>query len=304
MHGGEAAAAIRAEEECKTAAAADAKWQAILPDVCPDTTQAEQAAARHKKPNARGLFTRSLGPALASLALILLGAYVIRELQTQHAPVHNGRIANSPQPVPLTPHPKLGKVVAAPSNRQPTTDNQSNIPDSTLGNPPEDKADYYQQAVVVAEYGDYAAAIVLLTKAITIHPNSAKLHTDRGIYYCRVGNLDQAVVDLTQAIDIAPTLAKAYHNRGVVRVTQGKFNLAINDFDTAIRIDPAYSFAYTNRDVAVQKKREMEGGTYTTDSPRSTPHTTVRQAVDHDTAIQSAEEYYRKRAATKKSSQQ
>jgi tetratricopeptide (TPR) repeat protein len=91
----------------------------------------------------------------------------------------------------------------------------------------------------------------------------ADYYIERGIDSCRTGNLDQAVADLTQAIKIDPKSAKAYYSRGVVRVKQGEFDLAIQDFETALALDPDYSVAATGMELAVRKKREKEGDTYT-----------------------------------------
>jgi tetratricopeptide (TPR) repeat protein len=212
--------------------------------------------------------------------------------QRSVSPVANKATASLPDPSP-------------PGNDAPDAAGSARgNPAAPLPEPPladdTDATDYYQQAAAKADRGDYAGAVVLLNRAIAIEPNAVKLYTDRGIYYCKLDNLDQAATDLTKAIEIEPNRAKPYHNRGVVRLLQGEFDLAIHDFDTAIRLEPTYSAAYANRDLAIQKKREMEHNAYVPAPQRSAPRITVRDAVDRNTAIQSSEEYYRKRAAMKR----
>lgn len=130
---------------------------------------------------------------------------------------------------------------------------------------------------------------------------AAHRYIEQGIANAKTGHLEQAILDLTEAIKIDARYAKAYFNRGVVWIMLGEYDIAIHDFDRTIQLDPKYPLVFEHRDLAVERKRGSNGGRYIPSPPTLRERVSVREAVDRDTAIRSAEEYYRKRAAAKQS---
>ena len=265
------ATAARQEEEGRKAAAA-AKARKAATEAAAEN-QADKNVPGRKMPTVRWPFTRSLGPSLACLAIILLGGYVIRALQTQQAPVPERKIANSPQPALLSAQPEQGntgeleaKRIAAlaaaekksAAERQTAEEKKRNkaVAETTVAI---DKATAERRAAAekAAAIGqDDGLTLSGGDKAIDPNQQEADTYIESGISNCREGNLEQAIIDLTEAIKINSHYARAYFNRGIVWTMLGEYDIAIHDFDRTIAIDPDYPRVLAHRDLAEQRKRE------------------------------------------------
>jgi tetratricopeptide (TPR) repeat protein len=89
--------------------------------------------------------------------------------------------------------------------------------------------------------GEYASAIIDLTRAIGMKPQSADLMFLRGETFRRMGRFDDAMIDLTKAIDLDPKSARAYASRGAIFNERGYFIPARTDLDTALALDPRHA---------------------------------------------------------------
>jgi len=61
-------------------------------------------------------------------------------------------------------------------------------------------------------------------------PKDANVYSDRSIAYRNKREFDLAIVDLTKAIELNPDSAAAYYSRGLVYRDRRKYDLAIVDF--------------------------------------------------------------------------
>ncbi|MEI8375420.1 MAG: tetratricopeptide repeat protein [Planctomycetota bacterium] len=82
---------------------------------------------------------------------------------------------------------------------------------------------------------------------------STETYVERGVAYCRKGDLMAALSDFNVAIRVNVGNARAYHNRGIVHILLERPDAAIADFTDAIRINPHYALAYVNRALAYTK---------------------------------------------------
>jgi tetratricopeptide (TPR) repeat protein len=86
----------------------------------------------------------------------------------------------------------------------------------------------------------------------------ATLLTDRGVAKWRLKQFDAAIVDLTKAISLSPDHAPAYNNRGTVLMDMNRVEDAYKDFERAIALSPSFGAAYNNRANAHQKLKRLE----------------------------------------------
>lgn len=93
----------------------------------------------------------------------------------------------------------------------------------------------------------YQQALADFTEAISLKPDSASAHSNRGYTYSLLGDFERAIADLTRAIELRPDFPAAYSNRGNAYGVMGDYPRALADLDTAIRLRPGFAVAYGNR---------------------------------------------------------
>lgn len=76
------------------------------------------------------------------------------------------------------------------------------------------------------------------SEAVSINPNDAQTHYDRGNLYLNQGKIDLALADYNQTLEIDPNFALGYYNRGLVYQQQGQRDLAEADYRKALQLDP------------------------------------------------------------------
>ena len=78
-------------------------------------------------------------------------------------------------------------------------------------------------------------------------PYKARPYINRGISYCRLGELDRSWKDLNKGIGINPNFAISYFYRGLIYEKQGRPIQALIEFSKAITIEPRNPLAYYKR---------------------------------------------------------
>ncbi|PCH91342.1 MAG: hypothetical protein COB85_09200 [Bacteroidetes bacterium] len=106
---------------------------------------------------------------------------------------------------------------------------------------------FYKKAEVKSNTGQYAAAILLYTRAIKVDPKFIKAYYKRGFAHSILKDYGSAVKDYSMVISKNPKHTWSYISRGSSYNKLKKFDLAMVDFDKAIEIDPTNQEAYNNR---------------------------------------------------------
>jgi len=91
-----------------------------------------------------------------------------------------------------------------------------------------------------------AAAIDLITKAISITPDYAEAHSNLGMVFHKLGRLDDAEKCFHKALTLKPDLVVAYNNLGNIFQEQGRLDEAVASFHKALALNPNYAEAYNN----------------------------------------------------------
>ncbi len=95
--------------------------------------------------------------------------------------------------------------------------------------------------------GDDAHAIMLLTRAISIEPTSARAYALRGLARLHMARPHQALADLRRAIALDPSAACAYDTRARVYDALHDDSLVYDDYFRALKLDPTRSRTWIHR---------------------------------------------------------
>jgi len=104
-----------------------------------------------------------------------------------------------------------------------------------------------------ARAGDWSAAELAFTEAISRAPGEWEAYVNRGNVRQERGDLEGAASDFGRAIGLDATHVAPYFNRGNVRAMLGDLAGAIADLTDAIRIDPSFAKAYERRGHILQR---------------------------------------------------
>jgi tetratricopeptide (TPR) repeat protein len=113
---------------------------------------------------------------------------------------------------------------------------------------------FSSRGVLLAEAGEYDAALKDCNKALEITPGSAQAHNNRAAVEYRMEDYDRAIEDCTKAIGLDPELITAYNMRGYGFMKKGDYEKALADFSCVLNIDPRRSVAYDYRGRVYLKK--------------------------------------------------
>ncbi|MCX7592971.1 MAG: tetratricopeptide repeat protein [Fischerella sp.] len=113
-------------------------------------------------------------------------------------------------------------------------------------------------ALSLAQQGDYAEAIALLSQLINRHPHNAIDYNNRGLIYFECGETQKAFCDYNTALQLNPKLASAYNNRANYFASRGELIAAIADYDQALDLNPSYVRAWLNRGITLRDLGQYE----------------------------------------------
>ncbi|WP_033822160.1 tetratricopeptide repeat protein [Kitasatospora sp. MBT63] len=105
----------------------------------------------------------------------------------------------------------------------------------------------HNRAQVTGQLGMHAESIADFTEVITLDPNYAEYHFDRGLAHRSLGRPVEALADFEQAVRLSPPFPEAYYNRADVRSELGDLEGAVADFGYVLELDPAFPDAHLNR---------------------------------------------------------
>ena len=104
----------------------------------------------------------------------------------------------------------------------------------------------YDNALVLMQSGDYAAAIPVLKAFIEKRPRHAGPYINLGIAYLRAGDEENALKSLQAALERNPASAAAHHQIGILHRGQGDFAAALEAYKKALQLKPDYALAHRN----------------------------------------------------------
>ena len=108
---------------------------------------------------------------------------------------------------------------------------------------------YYREATVLYQQGQYARAIQKYTEAITCNEDY-RAYFYRGACHCLLARKKQGLKDYDRTLAIKPDFADGYYYRGFLRKNLGDLVGAVEDFTRLIKLDPDRIDAYFNRGIA------------------------------------------------------
>lgn len=103
------------------------------------------------------------------------------------------------------------------------------------------------EALAVAQQGDEARGVQLLTTEIAAHPDDARLYGARATLHHHAGRNRQALEDLDHAIQISPDDPQLLNNRGFIRLSLQQYDEALADLDRALELEPDMASGCNNR---------------------------------------------------------
>jgi tetratricopeptide (TPR) repeat protein len=86
------------------------------------------------------------------------------------------------------------------------------------------------EALAIGQLGRLADALALFDRALSLSPDHATLHCNRGWLLHLAGRDAEALADLDRAIAIDPSYAKALQNRAAIHTKRGDRNRALADY--------------------------------------------------------------------------
>jgi len=106
--------------------------------------------------------------------------------------------------------------------------------------------------------GKLEEAIDAYGRAISIEPDYAEAHKNRGNALQEQRKLEEAIDAYNKAISIEPDYAEAYNNMGVSLKDCGNLDEAINAYKKAISIEPNFAEAHYNIGNALHEQRKLD----------------------------------------------
>jgi len=107
--------------------------------------------------------------------------------------------------------------------------------------------------VACAQCFDYALAIDLFSKAVTLNERNPIVHNNLGNAQAALKDWASAVQSYDKAIKFDSRYALAYFNRGIAQEELGYLDRALLSYQHAIKFNPQYIHAYLNCGVVLQK---------------------------------------------------
>jgi tetratricopeptide (TPR) repeat protein len=101
--------------------------------------------------------------------------------------------------------------------------------------------------VALSQNGENAEALVALSRALREQPRNAAIHNHHGNALAGLGRHQQAIASYDLAISCNLEFADSHYNRGVALSALGQQEPALRSYARAIELKPGYAQAYNNR---------------------------------------------------------
>lgn len=111
---------------------------------------------------------------------------------------------------------------------------------------------YTALGTVYQENGEYAKALQIQDKVLSLDASNADVYNNRGNTYVLLRQYAKALADFNKSLDLKQT-ALAYYSRARVYVEMRDDTRAIADYTRSVELDPSFAMAYNNRGLEYQK---------------------------------------------------
>ncbi len=98
----------------------------------------------------------------------------------------------------------------------------------------------------------------MISKAISINPNIAAAHYNRGNALKEIKRLEDAIASYDRAIALAPDFVEAHSNRGIALQALKRLEEALVSYDKTIALKPDFAQAHFNRGNALKELKRLE----------------------------------------------
>jgi len=105
-------------------------------------------------------------------------------------------------------------------------------------------ADVYKlmdEAMHFEEKEDFAQALEILKKAVTLEPDDARIQNDLANNLIKTGDPEGAIEHLREAIRINPLMVQSHYNLGMLLLHQGHPDQALPELETTVTLNPRYA---------------------------------------------------------------
>src|SRR5471032_82656 len=113
-------------------------------------------------------------------------------------------------------------------------------------------------AVVQSRRGFHTYAQANFARALTVRPDHAEAHCNRGISLEILKRYDEALASFDRALALRPDDARALNNRGNVLKALGRFDEALESYDRALALRPDYAEAFNNRGAVLDELKRFD----------------------------------------------
>lgn len=111
---------------------------------------------------------------------------------------------------------------------------------------PDSAAAYENMSKAYARKGDYELALTAARKALELAPNQASTYDAVAEAYMHLGKKDLAVKHFYKALSLDPSRLGARNNLGLTLAEKGLYLEAISEFETLLKLDPRHKDASFN----------------------------------------------------------
>lgn len=141
-------------------------------------------------------------------------------------------------------------VAPAPENAQPVT--------RTIHDNHAHSLYLFSRARIAVHEGDYPAALNLLREAISLEPDSARMHGEVAEIKLKIGQIPEALEYINKAIALDPNYRAPYVLGGILMSSAGKDWEAADYLRKAVKLDPAKEDAYLHLALSLTRLFEYE----------------------------------------------
>jgi serine/threonine protein kinase/Tfp pilus assembly protein PilF len=91
---------------------------------------------------------------------------------------------------------------------------------------------------------EWAAGAAEYERALTLEPNSARVHVLYGLHWCAVGKLDEGLAQFQKAVELEPLNLNAAQNLAQAHYWKGEYEKSTEEVKKILEIDPNYVTAH------------------------------------------------------------